>query len=273
MKDLHICFIGAGNMAQSLIGGMIADGLPSKQIAATDISKELLSQVAANYQIHTSTDNQSAVQNANIVVLAVKPIHIKDVLTTLSLPENCLVVSVAAGIRMIDLQKWTSKNQAIVRCMPNTPALVQSGATGLFANQKVTNSQRENAESILRAVGLTCWLDEEKQLDNITALSGSGPAYYFLMMEAMQKAAIKLGLDEKQAQLFSIQTAFGAAKMALESDIPPAKLRQNVTSKNGTTEAALNSFQANQFEEIVFKAMQKAQQRSHEIGLELSDNS
>ena len=272
MNNTKITFIGTGNMAQSLIAGLIQDGFNKANIIAADISQELLNQTSNNFGIKTFIDNQEAINNANVVVLAVKPFHIKEVLSLLSFQADTLIVSIAAGILTKDIENWSGNKNAVVRCMPNTPSLVQSGAAALFANPQTSNEQKQLAESILRAVGVTVWLKDEQLIDAVTALSGSGPAYYFAFMEAMIKAAIEMGLSKEQAQLLTKQTAFGAAKMALESDLEPDILRQNVTSKNGTTEEALNSFNNNNLADIVKKAMVAAQQRSAKLALELGDN-
>ncbi len=270
-KQTTITFIGSGNMAQSLVGGLLQDGYDKNLLRVSDISEPLLEQVASKYGVQTFIDNKQAVTGCNVIVLAVKPFHIKEVLNNLSIEKSTLIVSIAAGILIKDLQNWAGNGHAIVRCMPNTPSLVQSGASGLYANNKVTNQQKDLAESILRAVGITVWLKDEKLIDAVTALSGSGPAYYFMFMEAMIESAIKMGLTKEQAQLLTKQTAFGAAKMALESKDEPHILRQNVTSKNGTTEKALDSFIKSDLNNIVNKAMSAAKKRSETMAIELGD--
>lgn len=271
-----ICFIGAGNMAQSLIGGLIASGYNKQNITATDPTQEQRDSVTAKFGIQCFGDNIEAISKADIVVLAVKPQILESVCQTIIeqvKTQKPLIISVAAGIRSKDINRWLGGQAAIVRTMPNTPALIQTGATGLFANEYVNNEQQSQAEHILRAAGITVWVDEETKLDAVTALSGSGPAYYFLFMEAMEQSAQKLGLDEKTAHLLTLQTALGAAKMALESHQDCGTLRKNVTSPNGTTEKAIQSLQADGLPKMVEKAMQAAQSRAVELADELGGKS
>ncbi len=205
-------------------------------------------------------------------MLAVKPQVIRTVASEISAAVQArhpLIISIAAGIRSADLDRWLGGNTAVVRCMPNTPALVQSGATALIANARVSDEQRNLAESILRAVGLTLWLDDEQLMDAVTALSGSGPAYFFLIMEALQAAGVQLGLPEQTAQLLTLQTAFGAAKMALESDEDAATLRRRVTSPGGTTERALQTLENGGLRELIARALTAARDRSRELADQL----
>ena len=267
-----ICFIGAGNMAQSLIGGLIASGYDKQKISATDPTESQRNSVTQTFGIQCFADNAQAINQADIVVLAVKPQTLESVCESISdsvQTNTPLIISVAAGIRSDDINRWLGGQTAIVRTMPNTPALIQTGATGLFANSFVTTEQRSQAEHILRAAGITVWVDEEAKLDAVTALSGSGPAYYFLFMEAMEQTAQQLGLDEKTAHLLALQTALGSAKMALESHLDCATLRKNVTSPNGTTERAIQSFENAGLREIVENAMKAAQNRAVELADEL----
>ena len=209
------------------------------------------------------------------MVLAVKPQVLQDVAGDLSAAlaqQRPLVISIAAGIREATLRSWLGENTAIVRAMPNTPALVQSGATALYANTRVTEQQRSLAESILRAVGLVIWVEDEDLMDAVTALSGSGPAYFFLFMEAMQAAGMELGLPADTARLLTLQTAFGAARMALESPEDAGTLRRHVTSPGGTTEAAINILQQGELQELVRRALQGAAERSKELAGEFGKN-
>lgn len=273
MNNTRIAFIGAGNMANSLIGGLLAQGFLPKNIFASDPHEATRKNIATQYAVSTSDDNGEAVQKAEVVVLAVKPQAMKPVaqgIASLVQQQKPLVISIAAGISIESLQQWLGAATAIVRCMPNTPALVQCGATGLFANACVSESQKHLAKTILDAVGISLWLKEEKQLDAVTALSGSGPAYYFLLMEAMIKAGIAQGLDPETAKQLTLQTALGAARMASASADSPAELRRKVTSPNGTTEQAILSFQQNHFEVIVEQAMAAAGQRSIALSRELA---
>jgi pyrroline-5-carboxylate reductase len=268
-----IAFIGGGNMARSLIGGMISNGWPVEHIHVADNSKEQLTTVSTCFPgIHTHLDNAEAVQQANIVVLAIKPQVLgavaKDLAPAIDASRH-LVISIAAGLRSGDIDRWLGGNKAIVRCMPNTPALVQSGATGLFANELVSDEQCNQAESVLRSVGSTLWVKEEAQIDAVTAVSGSGPAYFFLIMEAMEEAGVALGLDREAARLLSIETAFGAAKLALESDDTPAALRQKVTSPGGTTEQAIKVMEDKQLQQIFAEAMKAAADRAAELAEQL----
>ena len=267
-----ICFIGAGNMAMSLIGGLLASGYAKDKIIATEPSEAQRRSVTERMGIYCYADNNEAVQRADIVVFAVKPQQLQGVCHEVQASiqtKRPLIISIAAGIRTVDMDRWLGGNNAIVRTMPNTPALIQSGATGLFANAKVQPEQSSQAESILRAAGVTVWVKTEEQIDAVTALSGSGPAYYFLFMEAMQQAAQDLGLDEKSARLLTLQTAFGAAKMALESTDDLVTLRQKVTSPKGTTEQAILTFEAQNLRQTVKDAMSAAQNRAVELADQL----
>jgi pyrroline-5-carboxylate reductase len=219
-------------------------------------------------QVNVTDSNQDVVNAADVIVLAVKPQILADVASGIAAviqQKQALVVSIAAGISQKSLSKWLGDNTAIVRCMPNTPALVLTGATGLHANEQVSAEQRDLAENILRAVGIALWVDDEAQLDAVTAVSGSGPAYYFLLMEAMEKTARELGLDEQTARLLVQQTALGAAKIALESAESPEQLRQRVTSPGGTTQRAIETFIEGGFSELVSKALHAARDRSIEM--------
>jgi pyrroline-5-carboxylate reductase len=267
-----IAFIGAGNMAGALIGGLIADGLAPEQLVAADPDADKRSALAAACGIATEADNRAAVASATIVVLAVKPQVLRGVVEDLASAlagTNTLVLSIAAGIRCSSLQGWLGQDLPLVRAMPNTPAMIQTGATALFATPEVSAEQREQAESLLRAVGLTCWVDDEGAIDAVTALSGSGPAYHFLVMEAMEAAAIKLGLPAETARLLNLQTALGAARMALESRDPPEVLRQRVTSPGGTTEAALAVFEQGELIGLFEQALAAAHERSITLSDEL----
>jgi len=266
-NSLKIGFIGAGNMAGAFMDGLISDGRDPSSLAAADTDTAKLDALGAR-GIYTSTDNADIVARSSAVILAVKPQVMMAVLTPLRevlATHDCLLVSIAAGISMDSLQAWTHAQQAIVRCMPNTPALVQAGASALFANSACTGEQKSVAESLLGAVGTVCWLDQEADMDTVTALSGSGPAYFFLLMEAMQDAAIAQGLDADTARQLCLQTALGAARLALQSDVDVAELRRRVTSPGGTTEAALRQFESEDFNAMVARALAKAADRSREL--------
>jgi pyrroline-5-carboxylate reductase len=276
MNNTTLTFIGGGNMASSLIGGLIADGWDPARIRVADTSTQRLQQLAEQFPIITTTSNSDAADHANVIVLAVKPQIIKSVAQELAdsvSQQQPLVISIAAGIPAATLGNWLGKSIAIVRTMPNTPAMVQSGATALYANANVSDDQRSTAESILRAVGIAIWVEDEAQMDAVTALSGSGPAYFFLFMEALQAAGQELGLPESTAQLLALQTAFGAAKMALESNEDAATLRRQVTSPGGTTEYAIRTFQEGGLEALVSKALLAAADRSRELAAEFGNES
>ena len=271
MNNTTLTFIGGGNMAGSLIGGLIADDWDPARIRVADTSTQRLEQLSQQFPIKTTTSNTDAADQADIIVLAVKPQVIKSVaqeLADIVTQQQPLVVSIAAGIPASALGNWLGKSTAIVRAMPNTPAMVQSGAAALYANASVSEDQRSIAESILRAVGIVIWVDDEAQMDAVTALSGSGPAYFFLFMEALQMAGQELGLPKDTARLLALQTAFGAAKMALESNEDAATLRHQVTSPGGTTEHAIRTFQEGEFETLVSKALLAAATRSRELAAE-----
>ena len=271
MSDGIISFIGGGNMATSLIGGLIADGRDPASIYVTDLDSAKLDSLAQRFRVQTSTDNDEAVRFANTVVFAVKPQVMATVVKAVAAAaeqHRPLFISIAAGVREPDIRRWLGYDAAIVRSMPNTPALVGSGATALYANPHVSDEQRNLAESVLRAVGLTVWVDDEDLLDAVTALSGSGPAYFFLIMESMERAAVALGLSREDARMLTIQTAFGAAKMALESSDAPATLRTRVTSPGGTTERAVDALITGGIEQLMHEALGAAHGRSIELGRE-----
>lgn len=272
MKQTRLAFIGAGNMARSLIGGLIADGWDPAGISVADPDTAQLSAVASRFGVGTNTDNHLVVADSEVVVLAIKPQTMREVAVDLARgirQHKPLVISVAAGIRSRDLDRWLGGDCNLVRCMPNTPALVLSGATAMFATAAVSSSHRDLAENILRAVGLALWVDDEELLDAVTALSGSGPAYFFLVIEALQEAGQNLGLPDKTARLLAVQTAFGAAKMALESSDDAAALRQRVTSPGGTTEKALAVLEGGRLRALFNDALTAACERSRQLAEQL----
>ncbi len=274
MKNTKIGFIGGGNMARSLIGGLLASGVNKAALSVADPTAAQRDELAKDFGISTTADNQHIVDQCEVIVLAVKPQVMKDVVARLDIHKarEKLFVSIAAGVRSHAIQKWLGEDVPVVRTMPNTPSLVQSGATGLYATCQVSEAQRDQAESILRAVGLTLWVDTEAQLDAVTALSGSGPAYFYLVMEAMEKAGTQLGLEPETARLLTVQTAFGAAKLALEVKDQPADLRRKVTSPGGTTEKAIGVLQANKLEAIFAEALTAAHDRSIELAAQLEQD-
>lgn len=269
MSEQRVTFIGGGNMACSLIGGLIADGYPADRLHIADPDAASRMDLAKRFRVHVHEDNRQAVLHASAVVFAVKPQMIKSVLEPLGpllREQQSLVISVAAGVREPDISRWLGGHIPVVRTMPNTPALVRAGATALFANAHVSQEQRDFAESLLRAVGITQWLNEEALLDVVTALSGSGPAYFFLLMEILESAAAELGLPRQTARLLTLETALGAARMALESDEDPGRLRQRVTSAGGTTEAATRVLENGGVPELFRRALQAATNRAGELG-------
>ena len=267
----NICFIGGGNMAQALIGGLISRGLPPTRITVSD-PVEQIRQLLQEKEVHVTQDNVAAIKNADVVVLAVKPQVLANVLRPLKgLLSDKLVISIIAGAEIQTISNLIDSNR-IVRVMPNTPALVQTGAHGIYANDVVGTSDRELTSQILAATGLTIWVNSEAQIDAVTAVSGSGPAYFFYLMESMIRAGKNLGLDEKVATALTLQTALGAAQMAITSSNTPSELRKNVTSPNGTTQAALEVFDRAQISQNIQSALAAAQKRSQELAQELSDS-
>ena len=275
MNTSRITFIGGGNMAGALITGLIADGYPARQLTVSEPDAEKRQRLANLLGIETASDNAAAVAAADVVVLAVKPQVLKEVATVLGQVLNGrhpLVISIAAGVREPDLERWLGGPVALVRAMPNTPAMIQSGATVLHANEQVSAAQRELAESILRAVGLVLWVEDEAAMDAVTALSGSGPAYFFLLMEALEESGVSMGLPPETARLLTLQTALGAARMAMESNDPPAILRQRVTSPGGTTEQALGVLENGGLRDLIGRALDAARQRSIALSQQWGDD-
>jgi len=255
-----IAFIGAGNIAKALMGGYIAAGSLGKVWAADPFEAQL---ATVPESVHTTTDNLEAVAEADLIVLCVKPNMMGDICLHLApLAAGKLFISVAAGITSTSLGGWLGSKTAIIRCMPNTPALIGEGMTGLFASPNVSDEQKTLTADLLATVGKIAWFEDESALDAVTAVSGSGPAYFFLMLEAMQSAAIQLGLAPAVAKTLVEQTALGAIKMAIQSDLPVAELRHNVTSPAGTTAAAVDVLEDNGYQEIIGKALTAAASRS-----------
>ena len=268
-----IGFIGAGNMAYALIKGLLNNGFDANQINISDPNEELLLNRESELKVTTYSDNTSLLSNSDIIFFAVKPQVLSSVCLELKgfVKSKHLFVSIVAGIRSSDINRWLGGNFALIRTMPNTPALFQSGVTGLFANEVVDNEQKSLVESILSSVGECFWVNEEKLIDAITAISGSGPAYFFLLMESMKQAGMALGLDEETANSLSIQTAYGASLMANKTGKDSRTLRTEVTSPNGTTQSAIESFQDQNFEGIVANATRAAYDRARELSNELGD--
>ncbi len=266
-----LAFIGAGNMAGAIIKGLIEGGYPAEQIRATTRSADSATQAAHHLGIEVSTDNQATCQWAEVIVLAVKPQMLKATCAELSPAlNNQLVMSVAAGIDTATLSQWLGKDLAIVRSMPNTPSQVGVGTSGLFATRKARESDRDFANQVAEATGLCIWVQDEALIHAVTAVSGSGPAYYFLFMEAMIEAGKSLGLDEASARALTLQTALGAATLANKVDTPVDQLKRNVMSPGGTTERAIHTFEDGQLRQLVQNAMNECAARSESLGRELS---
>ena len=265
MRANNIAFIGGGKMAQSLIRGLVDAGNDAAGLAASDPDAGCRSVIAA-LGARASAGNQEAVDFAGAVVLAVKPQVLAHVLAGLSIPADTLIVSICAGIPTGGIAALTSQDQPIVRCMPNTPALLRAGVTALFANANTGAADRQAAEEILSAVGKTFWVDEEAALDAVTAVSGSGPAYFFYLMEAMTEAGRNMGLAPELAAALTVETAWGAARMARETDLAPSALRRNVTSPKGTTESAINALNEHEVSRHIVEALGRARQRSQQLG-------
>lgn len=266
-----IAFIGGGNMARSLIGGLLKAGTPAQAIAVADPVLEPLAPLG----VRAMQDNAAAARDATVVVLAVKPQVMAaacrsiagELATSLVAGRAPLVVSVAAGTTSADIERWLGREHAVVRCMPNTPALLGAGATGMCANPRVSAEQRATATRLMRSVGTVEWIDDEALMDAVTALSGSGPAYFFTLIEHMTQAAVDLGLPEASARRLAVQTAVGAARMAAEPGADPAELRRRVTSPGGTTAAALASFERDALAAIVARALTAARDRGRELAV------
>jgi pyrroline-5-carboxylate reductase len=275
MNTKNIGFIGGGHMASSLIKGLISSGHSPQKIWVTDVNSDILKKLISTLKINASEDNKTLVRQVDVAVLAVKP-HIvmsvaKDLAPTLK-NNPTLIVSIAAGITQKNLAQWLGHQTSIVRCMPNTPALVLTGATALHANINVSRLEKDSAENILRAVGIALWVEKEDELDAVTAVSGSGPAYYFLLMEAMEQTAQELGLSQQTARLLVQQTALGAAKMALELDESPEQLRHHITSPNGTTQAAIETLEQGGFRTLITDTLHAAKNRAIEISTQSGES-
>lgn len=274
LEDLRIAFIGGGNMARSLIGGLIEKGCKPGRIAVSEPNATQRAELSRRTPVRLSADGPGAVENAGVVVFAVKPQVLKTAAAEVAAAvqrQKPLVISIAAGITTADLDRWLGGGTALVRVMPNTPALLGAGAAGLYATPRVDARQRALAEELLRAVGIALWIPDEALMDSVTALSGSGPAYFFLLMECMEAAALELGLPADTARALTLQTALGAARMAQESGQAPAELRRQVTSPHGTTAAALEVFDNGKFGALVAKALTAARDRGREMSRQASE--
>ncbi len=259
-------------MATSIVGGLLESGHPADLIHAADPLPATLERLGELGPVVLHDTNAAAVDGADVIILAVKPQVMAEAMESIATAvgdQNAAVISIAAGITIASMQARLGPGAALVRCMPNTPAILQCGASGLFANEHCTTRQREYAELILSAVGITCWVNSEEELDAITALSGSGPAYFFLFMEALIEAGEALGLTRETATRLALQTGLGAARMALENEVDLLELRRRVTSPGGTTERAVASFEQDGLREIVDRAMRAAADRAAEMAREM----
>ena len=267
---MNITFIGGGNMAGALITGLLQKGLGPKGLGVVEISAEGRAQLHEKFGVATYEEIDAAAVSGDIVVLAVKPQQLFGVATQLrGLLDGKLVISIAAGVRSADISRWLGGHSLLVRAMPNTPAMVLAGITGLYALPGVPESQRRQAETVLGAVGTTLWLEREAQIDSVTAISGSGPAYVFFFIEALQEAAVELGFTPEQARTLSLETFLGAARLASQSPEDAATLRARVTSKGGTTERAIRALEGAGVRQAIVHAAHAACLRSHELGDEL----
>lgn len=268
-NELKIGFIGGGNMATALIGGLAGKLTPASNIHVVDLNADALQKLQQQFGVTIAPQVDATISNVDVVVLAVKPQQMKGVAAQLR-PHvsKQLVLSIAAGIRAVDLSRWLGGHRAIVRTMPNTPALIGKGITGMVATGGVSAEQRDAAEAIMRAVGATVWLDDEALIDPVTAVSGSGPAYVFYFIEAMQQAAQEMGLTAEQGTQLAIATFVGASQLAAQSPEPVSVLRERVTSKGGTTYAALTSMDASGVKEAIVRALKAAAARGKELGEE-----
>lgn len=272
MSRPQIVFIGGGNMARSLVGGLVAAEYPPERIRVTDPSEDKRNELASTFGVATAADNAYAVNDADVVVFAVKPQGLHEVVTALaaSLAERVpLVVSIAAGVRERDISRWLGYDGPVIRCMPNTPALYQSGMTALYANANTSAEQRELAHEMIETAGEVIWLDDERDMDTVTAVSGSGPAYFFALMEALEAAAHQRGIPADKARTLATHTAFGAARMALGWDDGPGDLRARVTSKGGATAEALAVLERGDLAGLLDRAVGAAADRARELGDDL----
>ncbi len=266
-----LAFIGGGNMARSLIGGLIKTGTPAASIAVADPHAPGRDALARDFGVSTFAENRHAAAEADVLVLAVKPQVMPAIQGDLreTLQRNRpLLISIAAGVRLDQIERWFGA-LPIVRCMPNTPSLIGAGATGLCANARVTAPQRAQAQQILDAAGITRWIDDEAQMDTVTGIAGSAPAYFFAIVEALEDAAVAQGLNRETARALAAQTCLGAGQMMVESGDAPAELRKRVTSPNGTTQAALESLQRDDLHRIIARAVAAATQRGGELAQQL----
>jgi pyrroline-5-carboxylate reductase len=265
---VRITFLGGGNMASALIGGLIAKGAEARSITVIEVSPAARERLAARYPVHIATAPNASVNRAEVLVLAVKPQDAKAALASISIHKQ-LVLSIAAGLTLGTISRWLGAYRKLVRCMPNTPALIGAGVAALYALPEVAAEEKAKAESILAAVGEVVWVAEERLLDPVTAVSGNGPAYVFWFIEQLAATGEKLGLEKQTAMKLALHTVLGAAKLAAASAESPAALRKNVTSRGGTTEAALKVFDEEKLAERFGRAIEAGSLRAVQMGKEL----
>lgn len=264
---MKITFLGGGNMASALIGGLLNKGFPATDIAVIEIGAEARERLERTYGVRCYGEPCASALECDVLLLAVKPQHLREACLPLQkYLARQVVISIAAGMRLADVSRWLGGHELMVRTMPNTPALIGSGVIGMYASPAVSEAERLGTERIMQSVGCTVWVADESQIDGVTALSGSGPAYVFLFIEALQQAAAELGFNARQSQLLSIETVLGAARLAAQSDEAAGVLRERVTSKGGTTEAALRVMNEGGLKEIVVAGVMAANKRSAELG-------
>jgi pyrroline-5-carboxylate reductase len=267
---VDITFIGGGNMASALVGGLVAKGFAASRMKVVEISAETRTRIAGAHGVNCCERPEQAAPYGDVVVLAVKPQQMREAARAVA-PHlrSELVLSIGAGIRLADLGRWLGGYRRLARCMPNTPALIGAGVTGLYARPEVEPARRAQGQAVLEAVSEVIWVEDEALLDPVTAVSGSGPAYVFFFIEALERAARELGIDGGAARALAVGTFRGAAELAARSTEPPATLRERVTSKGGTTERALAAMRADRVDEAIVRAVRAANERAHELGDEL----
>ena len=267
---MNVLFIGGGNMADALIGGLLKSGFAASQLRAVEIDGAARRRLSDKYRIECSAEARGTIRPGEVVVFAVKPQQMKEAARFTGMKDSAnLVVSIAAGITLASLSRWLGGHAQLVRAMPNTPALIGAGVTGLYALAGVSEAEKKQAETILGAVGATVWIPEESLMDAVTAVSGSGPAYVFWFIEQLAAAGESLGLNQETSKKLAIETVLGSARLAAQSADSPAVLRERVTSKGGTTEAALQAFEEQKLAERFLRAVEAARDRGAALGAQL----
>lgn len=270
---MNISFIGGGNMARAIIHGLNNNGFAMQAITVLELDAAKRAELAAEFQLQV-TDSYADLGNSDVIILAVKPQQLQAVCAQLSpVLQSQLVISIAAGVRSVDISRWLNDYAAIVRVMPNTPAQIQAGVSALYAPVGISKLQREQASSILAAVGQTLWLQDEAKMDAVTAISGSGPAYVFYLIEALEEAAISLGLKPEEARLLAVETFAGASRLAAQTTVDIKTLRAQVTSKGGTTEQGILALEAANIKHAMRQAAQAAAAKSVLLGDQLGAQS